>query len=348
MSRSHDYADWSHIMRNMTMTDTYATTTPNCTTPPGRAWSARAPGAEPPIDLDTMLDLTAAAEVDGVKFDGVDLFLFEPHVDIDVDRRRAEAAGRQGPRRGTWRSASVVAPVWPPTGGGSAMGSDADRERVPRRRSTRPAASPSGCASWAFGPTASCGSTRPAASAAWADDPRGQPEADRRDVPRGLHDRRGPRRTAGRRGRNLLGRHAQLASGWSNCWKWSIARKRSASRPTWPTRCCTCWATTRRRTRLLPQDFDWNDDDTFDEAYAKLTAALAALDDRLPRRPERRARSTAPARTTRPAGTAWPTDPNGKLDIVRHAGYWLRDDERQADQDDSATSAGTAACSPTP
>ncbi len=40
-------------------------------------------GAEPFIDLDTMLDLTAAAEVDGVKFDGIDLFLFDPHVDID-------------------------------------------------------------------------------------------------------------------------------------------------------------------------------------------------------------------------------------------------------------------------
>ena len=34
------------------------------------------PGAEPPIDLDTMLDLTAKAQVNGVKFDGVDLFLF--------------------------------------------------------------------------------------------------------------------------------------------------------------------------------------------------------------------------------------------------------------------------------
>ncbi len=33
-------------------------------------------GSEPAIDLDTMLDLTAAAEVDGIKFDGVDLFLF--------------------------------------------------------------------------------------------------------------------------------------------------------------------------------------------------------------------------------------------------------------------------------
>ena len=41
------------------------------------------PGAEQCIDLDTMLDLTAKAEVDGIKFDGVDLFLFAPHVDID-------------------------------------------------------------------------------------------------------------------------------------------------------------------------------------------------------------------------------------------------------------------------
>src|SRR4029079_1011774 len=40
-------------------------------------------GSEPAIELDTMLDLTAAAEVDGIKFDGVDLFLFAPHVNID-------------------------------------------------------------------------------------------------------------------------------------------------------------------------------------------------------------------------------------------------------------------------
>jgi hypothetical protein len=36
------------------------------------------PGAEPPIDLDTMLDLTAKAQLNGTKFDGVDLFLSIP------------------------------------------------------------------------------------------------------------------------------------------------------------------------------------------------------------------------------------------------------------------------------
>ena len=47
-------------------------------------------GAEPPIPLETMLDLTAVAEVDGLGFDGVDLFLFAPHVDIDSKKAALE------------------------------------------------------------------------------------------------------------------------------------------------------------------------------------------------------------------------------------------------------------------
>ena len=36
-----------------------------------------------PIDLDTMLALTAQASVDGMGFDGIDLFLTQPHTSID-------------------------------------------------------------------------------------------------------------------------------------------------------------------------------------------------------------------------------------------------------------------------
>ncbi|MBV9034851.1 MAG: sugar phosphate isomerase/epimerase, partial [Acidobacteriaceae bacterium] len=43
----------------------------------------KGPGAEPFIDLDTMLRLTAEASVNGSRFEGVDLFLSEPHVNID-------------------------------------------------------------------------------------------------------------------------------------------------------------------------------------------------------------------------------------------------------------------------
>src|SRR5580658_4915788 len=84
--------------------------------------------AEPPIGLTTLLDLTAAASVDGVKFDGVDLFLADPHTSIDSSdddiRRLADAIGSKGLVIG-----SLVAPVWPPVGGGSAAGNAEERDR---------------------------------------------------------------------------------------------------------------------------------------------------------------------------------------------------------------------------
>ncbi len=88
----------------------------------------KGPDSEPPIDLETMLRLTAAAEVNGVRFEGVDLFLSLPHTDIDSSdddlSRLAENLQSKGLRAG-----SLVAPVWPPTGGGSAMGGDEERGR---------------------------------------------------------------------------------------------------------------------------------------------------------------------------------------------------------------------------
>src|ERR1041385_7112428 len=86
------------------------------------------PGAEPFIELDKMIELTAAASVNGVKFDGIDLFLFAPHVDIDSSdddlKRLADKVRAKNLVIG-----SVVAPVWGGTGGGSAMGTDADRAK---------------------------------------------------------------------------------------------------------------------------------------------------------------------------------------------------------------------------
>src|SRR5688572_9303308 len=86
----------------------------------------KGPDSEPPIDLETMLNLTAAAEVDGKRFDGVDLFLSLPHTDIDSsDDDLAKLAENLASKR--LRAGSLVAPVWPPTGGGSAMGSETER-----------------------------------------------------------------------------------------------------------------------------------------------------------------------------------------------------------------------------
>ncbi|ADB15389.1 Xylose isomerase domain protein TIM barrel [Pirellula staleyi DSM 6068] len=85
------------------------------------------PGTDhPPISLERMLELTAAAEVNGQKFDGVDLFLFHPHTDPDAtdDQLRAMADKIASYNLNV---GSLVAPVWPGTVGGSAMGSDEDR-----------------------------------------------------------------------------------------------------------------------------------------------------------------------------------------------------------------------------
>ena len=88
----------------------------------------KGPDSEPPIDLDTMLELTAAARVNGARFEGVDLFLFDPHVSIDsTDDDLKRLAGKV--RAKNFVVGSVVAPVWPPTGGGSAMGSAEERKR---------------------------------------------------------------------------------------------------------------------------------------------------------------------------------------------------------------------------
>jgi hypothetical protein len=100
----------------------------------------KGPDSEPPIELDKMVELTAAANVDGVKFDGMDLFLFDPHVSIDVDDDGIERIAEKFMARGL-NIGSLVAPVWPPTGGGAAMGSDEDR-----RSSSRPSARPPGSA----------------------------------------------------------------------------------------------------------------------------------------------------------------------------------------------------------
>ena len=76
----------------------------------------------PPISLQRMLELTAAAEVNGRKFDGVDLFLFHPHTDPNATDDAIKAMADQIAGFGL-KVGSLVAPVWPGTVGASAMGS---------------------------------------------------------------------------------------------------------------------------------------------------------------------------------------------------------------------------------
>ena len=71
------------------------------------------PGTDhPPISLDRMLELTAAASVNGQKFEGVDLFLFHPHTDPDASDDAIRAMADKIAARRLWRSAR-----WSPRSG---------------------------------------------------------------------------------------------------------------------------------------------------------------------------------------------------------------------------------------
>ncbi len=95
---------------------------------PGLVGKGDGPGQEPPISLEQMLKLTAGAKVKGQKFDGVDCFLFHPHTDpnaSDVQLKKiADLVQGYGLNIG-----SLVAPVWPGTVGDSAMGDAAAQKK---------------------------------------------------------------------------------------------------------------------------------------------------------------------------------------------------------------------------
>jgi len=75
-----------------------------------------------------MLELTAGAEVDGVKFDGIDCFLFHPHTDPDAGDDAIKAIADKVASYG-FSIGSLVAPVWPGTVGDSAMGDAKARKK---------------------------------------------------------------------------------------------------------------------------------------------------------------------------------------------------------------------------
>jgi hypothetical protein len=88
---------------------------------PGLVGKGDDEGQEPPISLERMLELTANAEVDGQKFEGIDYFLFHPHTDPDASEDDLKKIADQIAEKDLVVG-SLVAPIWPGTVGDSAMG----------------------------------------------------------------------------------------------------------------------------------------------------------------------------------------------------------------------------------
>ena len=95
---------------------------------PGLVGKGDGEGQEPAISLEKMLALTAAAQVNGQKFDGIDYFLFLPHTNPEASDADLSAIADTIASHG-FAVGSLVAPVWPGTVGDSAMGDAVAREK---------------------------------------------------------------------------------------------------------------------------------------------------------------------------------------------------------------------------
>lgn len=278
-------------------------------------------GGEPPIDLDTMLDLTAAAEFDGVRFDGFDLFLFEPHINIDSNDDQIKVLADKARQRNL-EIGSVVAPVWPPTGGGSAMGTAEDRRQFLTQvekgcrialRLRELGIRPNGVVRI----DSACGVND------WLADPTdGQ-----KRIAETFREACSIAEEYGER----LAAEGEICWGGMHSWRRMIELLEMVDRPQtlgfqadMAHTLLYLLGYNAPEDALLPQDFDWNDTDRFFDAYATLVAALRpwTIDFHVAQNDATVHGSGSHDKTGR---HCLATDPNGKLDIVRCAGYWFRD-----------------------
>jgi hypothetical protein len=281
----------------------------------------KGPDSEPPIGLDEMLELTAAAEVDKIKFDGVDLFLAEPHTSIDSSsgdiKKLADKIAAKNLEVG-----SVVAPVWPPVGGGSAMGDEADRKRFVEmvRKACR-----IGKQLRELG-VRNGGVVRIDSAASvgdWAKDPVGNT----RTIANTFRQACDVAEDNGER----LAAEGEICWGGMHSWRAMVDLLEQVDRPKTlgfqADMAHTLLYTlgyNAPEARILPADFDWKQREVLDAALKKLTDALRpwTIDFHV-------AQNDA---TVKGMGSHDKTgrhclvnDPDGKLDVVHVAGYWLRD-----------------------
>jgi sugar phosphate isomerase/epimerase len=276
--------------------------------------------SEPIIPFDTLLEKTAAAEVDGIKFDGVDIDLFDAHFSInssddDIKRLAEKVAGYN------LNIGSMVAPIWPPEGG-SAMGSAEERKlfveqvrkaaRIGQKLTelgVRPSGviridSATGVEAWAANPAEN---TRLIA----------QTFAEAADA-------------AAEFGESLAA-EGEICWGGMQSWKAMLETLEAVKRPNVGFQADMAHSFlyllgyNKPEDRILPEDFDWSDKETLMAGVKKLTSALRpwTIDFHVAQNDGTVFGSGSHDKTGR---HCLPNDPNGKIDVVEVAGMWLRDE----------------------
>ena len=281
----------------------------------------KGPDSEPIIDLDTMLDLTLKAEVDGRKFDGVDLFLCAPHVDIDSSaddiKVLADKVGSKGLAIG-----SLVAPIWGAAGGGSAMGgSDEVQSFLSQVRKSCAIAAQlreTGVRSYGIIRIDSAASPEE-----WAADPVGNQRKiantfrEACDIAEGYGEK--------------LAAEGEVCWGGMHGWQDMVRLLEMVDRPNMGFQADMAHTllyllgVNAPEQRILPEDFEWSDTETLQAGLRTLTAALRSwtIDFHVAQNDGTVHGSGSHDKTGRHCQAI---DPNGKLDITRDAGHWLRDE----------------------
>jgi len=280
---------------------------------------------EPAIDLDTMLNLTAAARVGGARFDGVDLFLSLPHTDIDSsDADLKDLADKLS--RHNLVAGSLVAPVWPPTGGGSAMGSNEERGRfltqVRKACSIGRKLRDLGVRSYgviridsAVGPSE------------WASDPAGNT----RRIAETFREACTIAEDHGER----LAAEGEICWGGMHGWKHMVELIELVDRPKtlgfqadMAHTMLYTMGFNSPESRLLPADFDWSDTRVLKDALRTVANALRpwTIDFHVAQNDGTVKGSGSHDKTGRHCP---PNDPNGRMNIVEVAGLWMRGENGQ-------------------
>ncbi|MAT38698.1 MAG: xylose isomerase, partial [Ectothiorhodospiraceae bacterium] len=274
-------------------------------------------GSQPPIPLDMLLQMTADAEVNGVKFDGIDLGLLGPHVNIegadDEIRKLAEQIGGYGLKVG-----SLVAPVW----SGPVLGSAEDRKtflqmvrrachfgKIFREAGIRP-----------YGVIRIDSASDPET---WAKDPKNSTKLivktfrEACDIAADYNEK--------------LAAEGEICWGGMHSWKTMLETLEGVDRPNIGFQADMSHTLlyllgyNRPEDRILPENFDWSDRQTLSEGLKIVSDALRpwTIDFHVAQNDGTVHGTGSHDKTGRHCLT---TDPNGKLDVVHDAGYWLRDE----------------------
>lgn len=276
----------------------------------------KGPDSEPVIPFDSLLAMTAAAEVNGVKFDGVDLGLLEPHFTLnDPDEAKILAEKLQ---KHNLVVGSLVAPIW----AGSAMGT-ADQRKTFVEMVRK------GCE---FGKqlkdlgVRNYGVVRIDSAAgvdAWAKDPAGNTKIiadtfrEACDVAAGYGEK--------------LAAEGEICWGAMHSWKYMVELMEMVDRPNIGLQAdmshtfLYTLGYNAPEHRIIDKDADLNDREVIKAGLKTVTDALRpwTIDFHVAQNDGSVFGSGSHDKTGRHCQA---TDPNGLLDITHDAGYWLRDE----------------------